>query len=134
MDKTQIEDCIQRVLDRRIAGLGEDKSTGKSSFDKHLYNTAYRLSKYIHKYRTRRISQDDLLISLRNYLLLFKTTDNPVDGSIVAVEVAGKLLCRRYLKNGSYIILRREDGKTPDIIRKRCKFKGELVSLVRNFS
>ena len=44
MDKTQIEDCIQRVLDRRIAGLGEDKSTGKSSFDKHLYNTAYRLS------------------------------------------------------------------------------------------
>ena len=67
-------------------------------------------------------------------LLLFKTTDNPVDGSIVAVEVAGKLLCRRYLKNGSYIILRREDGKTPDIIRKRCKFKGELVYLVSNFS
>lgn len=74
MDKTQIEDCIQRVLDRRIAGLGKDKSTGKSNLDKHLYNTAYRLSKYIHKYRTRRISQDDLLISLRNYLLLFKTT------------------------------------------------------------
>ena len=62
MDKTQIEDCIQRVLDRRIAGLGKDKSTGKSNLDKHLYNTAYRLSKYIHKYRTRRISQDDLLI------------------------------------------------------------------------
>lgn len=74
MDKSQIEDCIQRVLDRRIAGLGEDKSTGKSSFDKHMYHTAFRLSKYIHKYRTRRISQDDLLISLRNYLLLFKTT------------------------------------------------------------
>lgn len=74
MDKTQIENCIQRVLDSRIAGLGEDKSTGKSNFDKHLYNTAYRLSKYIHKYRTKRISKDDLLISLRNYLLLFKTT------------------------------------------------------------
>lgn len=74
MDKTQIEECIQRVLDGKIAGLAEDKNTRKSNFDKHLYNTAYRLSKYIHKYRTSRISQDDLLICLRNYLLLFKTT------------------------------------------------------------
>ena len=67
-------------------------------------------------------------------LLLFKTTNKPVDGSIVAVEVDGKVLCRRYIHHGPDIILRRDDGKTPDIIRKRCKFKGELVSWVRNFS
>lgn len=74
MDKTQIEECIQRVLDGKIAGLAEDKNARKSAFDKHLYNTAYRLSKYIYKYRTNRISKNDLLISMRNYLLLFKTT------------------------------------------------------------
>ena len=66
-------------------------------------------------------------------LLLFKYTDKPTNGSIVVAEVGGKDMCRRYIQNGSDIILRREDGTTPDIIRKRCKFKGELVSLVRNF-
>lgn len=98
MDKSQIEDCIQRVLDRRIAGLGEDKSTGKSSFDKHMYHTAFRLSKYIHKYRTRRISQDDLLISLRNYLLLFKTTvllpdDIDISDNVYGLRKDGKGRC-----------------------------------------
>lgn len=66
-------------------------------------------------------------------LLLFKVTNSPTNGSIVAAEIEGQVMCRRYIRNGSEIILRREDGKTPDIIRKRCKFKGELLSLVRNF-
>ena len=66
-------------------------------------------------------------------LLLFKKTDKPLNGSIVAVEICGQVVCRRYIKNGTDIILHREDGLTPDLIRKRCKFKGEFVSLIRNF-
>lgn len=66
-------------------------------------------------------------------LLLFKLTDNPAIGSIVAAEVDGQVMCRRYIKNGSDIILRRENNQSPDIVLKRCKFKGELVSLIRNF-
>ena len=66
-------------------------------------------------------------------LLLFKTTDTPQNGSIVAVEVDGQFMCRRYLRSGKKIILRRENNETPDLVVKNCTFKGELQSLIRNF-
>ena len=66
-------------------------------------------------------------------LLLFKKTSRPSVGSIVVAEINGQVCCRRYIRNGSDVILRREDKTSPDLVLKRCKFKGELVSLVRNF-
>ena len=66
-------------------------------------------------------------------LLLFKKTSNPTDGSIVMVEVDGQTMCRRYIKKGSDIILRREGRPTTEIVVKTCNVQGELVSLVRNF-
>lgn len=66
-------------------------------------------------------------------LLLFKKTSTPTDGSIVMVEVDGQTMCRRYIKKGSDIILRREGRPTTEIVVKTCNVQGELVSLVRNF-
>lgn len=108
MDKTQIEDCIQKILDRKIAGLAEDRSTGKSNIDKHLYSTAYRLSKYINKYRTRRIAINDLLCSLRNYLLVFQTTvmlpeDIDISDNLFGLRKDGEGRCFAILNFPEYL-------------------------------
>lgn len=74
MANLQINECIQGILDFRINGINRDGSPGQGKLGKYRYNTACRLAKYIQKYRARQITKDDLLISLRNYLLVFATT------------------------------------------------------------
>ena len=66
-------------------------------------------------------------------LLLFKVTETPTVGSIVAAEVDGQVMCRKYIKTGTKTILRRVNDKNADLVVDNCIFKGELVSLVRNF-
>ena len=66
--------------------------------------------------------------------LLFRATNTPKSGSIVAVEVDGKLMCRRYIRKGKTIILRREELVPIDTPVKNCTFKGELQSLIRNYA
>ena len=66
-------------------------------------------------------------------LLLFRITETPTIGSIVAAEVDGQVICRKYIKKGTKTILRRVNDKNADIVVDNCIFKGELVSLVRNF-
>lgn len=73
MIKVQIEECIQKILDNELGGISADNCP-KDGIEKHRYMTAFRLSKFVKMYRTRRISKDDLLISLRNYLLVFQTS------------------------------------------------------------
>lgn len=73
MIKEQIEECIQKILDNELGGISADNCP-KDGIEKYRYMTAFRLSKFIKMYRTRRISKDDLLISLRNYLLVFQTS------------------------------------------------------------
>ena len=79
MIKEQIEECIQKILDNELGGISADNCP-KDGIEKYRYMTAFRLSKFIKMYRARRISKDDLLISLRNYLLVFQTSVHlPVD-------------------------------------------------------
>ena len=73
MIKEQIEECIQKILDNELGGISADNCT-KDGIEKYRYMTAFRLSKFVKMYRARRISKDDLLISLRNYLLVFQTS------------------------------------------------------------
>lgn len=73
MIKEQIEDCIQKILDNKLGGISADNCP-RGGIEKYRYMTAFRLSKFVKMYRTRRISKDDLLISLRNYLLVFQTS------------------------------------------------------------
>ena len=79
MIKEQIEECIQKILDNELGGISADNCP-KDGIEKYRYMTAFRLSKFVKMYRARRISKDDLLISLRNYLLVFQTSVHlPVD-------------------------------------------------------
>ena len=73
MIKEQIEECIQKILDSELGGISADNCPG-NGIEKYRYMTAFRLSKFVKMYRARRISKDDLLSSLRNYLLVFQTS------------------------------------------------------------
>lgn len=73
MIKEQIEECIQKILDNELGGISADNCP-RDGIEKYRYMTAFRLSKFVKMYRFRRISKDDLLISLRNYLLVFQTS------------------------------------------------------------
>lgn len=73
MIKEQIEECIQKILDNELGGISADNCP-RDGIEKYRYMTAFRLSKFVKMYRSRRISKDDLLISLRNYLLVFQTS------------------------------------------------------------
>lgn len=69
-----IEASVQEVL----SGNGDFKKEDyekqcKSSMDRYRLNTAIRLCKYIGKYRRGEIYLADVLVSLRNYLLLYQT-------------------------------------------------------------
>lgn len=66
-------------------------------------------------------------------MLLFKSTKSPIVGSIVAAEINGELKCCKYIKKGSKLFLRRLNIKE-DLSVENCNIKGQLVSLVRNFS
>lgn len=72
MDKERIQECIQKILNGELGGISIDRYP-KESIEKHYYMSAYRLAKFIRMYRCKGISLGDLLISLRNYLLLFQT-------------------------------------------------------------
>lgn len=79
MIKEQIQECIQRILDNELGGISTNNCP-RGVIEKYRYMTAYRLSKYVNFYRTHRVSLDDLLISLRNYLLVFQTAVRlPID-------------------------------------------------------
>lgn len=72
MINEQIQECIQKIFNNELGGISKE-CTSTNAMPKYQYMTAYRLSKFIVMYRKKQISRDDLLISLRNYLLLFKT-------------------------------------------------------------
>lgn len=73
MIKEQLEECIQKILDNELGGINSDNCP-RDGIEKYRYMTAFRLSKFVKMYRCRKISKDDLLISLRNYLLVFQTS------------------------------------------------------------
>ena len=54
MIKEQIEECIQKILDNELGGISSDNCP-KDGIEKYRYMTAFRLSKFVKMYRTRRI-------------------------------------------------------------------------------
>lgn len=114
MIKEQIQECIQKILDNEIGGISADKCpTG--GIEKYRYMTAFRLSEYVNLYRAHRISKDDLLISLRNYLLVFQTSihlpgDIEITDNQYGLRVDTEGLC--------YATLNLPDYLNTDIIRQ----------------
>ncbi|MCI9680374.1 MAG: ATP-dependent DNA helicase RecQ [Lachnospiraceae bacterium] len=72
MGKEEIQESVQKVLNGEFADINKDKCP-QGGLERYCYMSAYRLVKFIQMYRSERITLDDLLISLRNYLLLFQT-------------------------------------------------------------
>lgn len=69
-------------------------------------------------------------------MVVFYRTENVPNGSVAAVSVSGgEVMCRRYMKEGRKIRLRREDGKTPDLVAEKSEVKvlGVMISLIRRF-
>lgn len=69
-------------------------------------------------------------------MLVFYQTENIPSGAVVAVSVSGgEIMCRRYIKENRKIRLRRENGRTPDIVADKSEVKifGVLVSLIRRY-
>ena len=139
MIKEQIEECIQKILDNELGGISDD-NCHKDGIEKYRYMTAFRLSKFVKMYRARRISKDDLLISLRNYLLVFQTSvylpedidiqDNPYglrtdsEGLCYATLNLPDYMNTDIIKQGfmeDYIELKKDEryflGVTPNIYR-----------------
>jgi DEAD/DEAH box helicase domain protein len=107
MIKTQIEECIQKILDNELGGISADNCP-RGGIEKYRYMTAFRLSKYVKSYRTHRISQDELLISLRNYLLVFQTSvhlpeDIEITGNQYGLRVDAEGLCYATLNLPEYL-------------------------------
>lgn len=72
--KDKIEQAIQDVL-KMNSDFSMDDYAQKdaSALDRYMLRTAFRLYKYVKKYRSGMVSKKDVLVSLRNYLLLFQT-------------------------------------------------------------
>lgn len=107
MIKEQIQECIQKILDNELGGISTNNCP-RGGIEKYRYMTAYRLSKYVNFYRTRRISLDDFLISLRNYLLVFQTAVRlPIDIDITdnkyGLRIDSEGLCYATLNLPDYL-------------------------------
>lgn len=107
MIKEQIQECIQRILDNELGGISTNNCP-RGGIEKYRYMTAYRLSKYVNFYRTHRVSLDDLLISLRNYLLVFQTAVRlPIDIDITdnkyGLRIDSEGLCYATLNLPEYL-------------------------------
>ncbi len=114
MIKEQIEECIQKILDNELGGISADNCP-KDGIEKYRYMTAFRLSKFVKMYRARRISKDDLLISLRNYLLVFQTSvylpeDIDIQDNPYGLRIDSEGLC--------YATLNLPDYMNTDIIKQ----------------
>lgn len=71
---SKIESAVQQVLCSNTEFQGQDYIREcKSSLDRYKVTAAIRLCKYIKKYRQSQIRLNDVLVSLRNYLLLYQT-------------------------------------------------------------
>ena len=156
MIKGQIEECIQKILNNELGAISTNNCP-RGGIEKYRYMTAYRLSKYLNLYRTHRISLDDFLVSLRNYLLVFQTsvslpedidiTDNPyglrvdAEGFCYATLNLPDYLNADIIKQGfmeGYVEPEKEEkyflGVTPNIYRLTgfVKFKSIRQKLAIN--
>lgn len=71
MNIREIEKCIENYLNNDKASLPASSEI-KSSLDAFMYNSAKRLMIVYDKFRSGKASKDSLLITLRNYLLVFQ--------------------------------------------------------------
>ena len=65
-----------------------------------------------------------------DYLVLDKKL-TAKDGDIVAAEVECEFVCRRFFREGRKARIRKEDGRTPDVVTKEFSIFAVYVRLIR---
>ncbi len=104
-----IEATVQSVLESgtgfNVDGL---KTECTNKLDRYKLYTACRLCKFIGKYRSGQIGIGDILVSLRNYLLLFQTSvllpdDIDISGNKVGLKLDGRGQCYAVMNFPDYI-------------------------------
>lgn len=96
------------LLSGEFLDLNGLKAKCNNRLDRYKLNTAYRLCKYIEKYRKGQISIGDLLVSLRNYLLLMQTSvilpeDIDLSGNKVGLKLDGTGRCYAVMEFPEYL-------------------------------
>lgn len=74
--REKIEKLVQEALLGRATSMDLIKIFSKyeKELEQYEWNTAFRLVKYLEKMKKGELTKEDFLVSLRNYLLLFKNT------------------------------------------------------------
>lgn len=65
-------------------------------------------------------------------LMIIDAGATPESGDIAVVMVNGEPVCRRILFDNHSVTIRREDGRTPDIVSDTCIIMGVVVQTVRH--
>ncbi len=65
--------------------------------------------------------------------LIFDTKAAPRDGDIVDVTIQGQRMCRRIFYEGDKLRVRREDGKTPDVLTDDYVISAVLIGSMRTY-
>ncbi len=100
---------VQDVLDGRSGfDLEKFRKQSKRKLDTYKIYTAYRFCKYIAAYRNQQIEIGDLLISLRNYLLLFQDSvilpdDIDIYNNKVGLKIDGSGRCYAVMNFPAYL-------------------------------
>ena len=104
-----LKSSVQAVLDGQSGfDLEGFKKRSKGKLDNYKIYTAYRLCKYIMEFRKQQIELGDLLISLRNYLLLFQDSvimpdDIDIYDNKVGLKIDGSGRCYAVLNFPEYL-------------------------------
>ena len=110
-----INQLVQQALDGEFLETEILTEADESELNKYKNRTASRFLIYLDFYRSGRIKIDDLLVSLRNYLLLFKTTVNlPND-----IDITDNAYGLRLDENGRcFAVLKCPDYLDGDILKQ----------------
>ncbi len=107
--RNDIEMAVQQLLSFDGEWREENyRELCKSALDNYKLNTATRLCKFIKKYRQRMINLDDVLVSLREYLLLYQTDvslpeDICISGNLFGLKLDGRGRCYAVMALPDYL-------------------------------
>lgn len=104
----RIEEAVQKyILENEKINFDEFNNMS-NSLERYKLGTAKRLCKYIEKFRRHEIELNDVLVSLRNYLLLFQTdlrlsTDIDITGNSLGLKVDSDDKCYAVMNFPEYV-------------------------------
>lgn len=109
MVNNNIESAVQSMLESDFDfKTNEYLKLSQTSLERYQVNTAVRICKYLRKYRSGEIALNALLVSLRNYLLVFQTSvtlpkDIDISANPFGLRIDGQGKCYAVLDFPEYL-------------------------------